>query len=113
MDGNEAGWSAKALQFLWAPFLGLIALVWNQQQSSFKSEVDSAKGAAKAAGEAAAQALTRHTIEDEKAFNAVHEELQTQRGHIAKIFDQMREESKLSVQRHIELLGAIHSKADK
>jgi hypothetical protein len=124
MNGEEAGLSKWAFQLLWAPFLALIALVWKQQQATFKGQVDAATAAVKSQGEAQSQALMRHALDDERQFESVHEELQTQRGHIGKLFDQMRDESRRSEERHRELMSraddghrqllmALNSKVDK
>jgi hypothetical protein len=44
-------------------------------------------------------------------------EMETQRGHIAKIFDKLEEHARRSEDRHVEMLSAIHEglsrKADK
>jgi hypothetical protein len=51
--------------------------------------------------------------EDSRLMN----EMETQRGHIAKIFDKLEEHARRSEDRHVEMLGAIHEglsrKADK
>lgn len=108
MNGEEAGITKWAFQLLWAPFLALIALVWKQQEKAFKAQVDSATAAVKSQGEAQSQALIRHALDDEKQFEAVHEELQTQRGHIGKLFDKLEENGRRSEERHRELMERAH-----
>jgi hypothetical protein len=108
MNGEEANWTKTALQYLWAPFLALIGLVFKLQEGKFKAQVDAATAAAKSAGENASQALIRHSLDDEKQFDAVHGELQTLRGHIGKIFDKLEEHSRRSEDRHLEMLKSLH-----
>lgn len=108
MNGEEAGFAKGVLQLMWAPFLALVALVWRQQNGATNQRLDSCNASIKAQAEAQAQALLRHGLEDEKAFEAVHEELQTQRGHIAKLFDKLEEHSRRSEDRHLELLKSLH-----
>jgi len=45
--------------------------------------------------------------------DAIHEELKVQRGHIAKVFDQMKDMNEKNHDRHIELLNAIHDRPKK
>lgn len=87
---------------VWAAFVALLAAAWALLQSSIKGQ-----------GDGAAKALTAHALEDERQFKAVHEELQTQRGHIGRIFEQMREEAQRANDRHAELLTTIHTSRDR
>jgi hypothetical protein len=68
--------------------------------------------------------LDDHKLEDAKEFKAIKDEQFMQRGHIAKLFDKLEENSRRSEERHtelinrahaghVELLRAIHLKADK
>jgi hypothetical protein len=109
----DSGFVNWLLEHLWAPAVGLVGMVWKQNQSAMK-----------AMGDAAAKALEAHADEDARQFRSLHDEQQLQRGHIAKLFDQMREESHRSEERHrermqrahedhSEILRALNSKADR
>ena len=49
-----------------------------------------------------------HAHNDEKVQGSIKEELEVQRGHIGKIYDQMRDMEQKGHERHVELLNAIH-----
>ena len=51
-----------------------------------------------------------HIKADEKIQSTIAAELTTQRGHIGKIYDQMRDMEDKGHSRHVELLNAIHEK---
>jgi hypothetical protein len=78
----------------------------------------------KATREMAATAMTAHKEEDERRFKSLETEQTTQRSHIAKIFDQLRDDARRAEERHRELMQRTHdshqslliamnSKADK
>ena len=49
-----------------------------------------------------------HAESDERIMGKIEEEQSTQREHIGKIFDQMRDMEAKSHEQHVELLNAIH-----
>lgn len=51
-----------------------------------------------------------HVRNDEKVQGAIKGELEVQRGHIGKIYDQMRDMEDKGHSRHVELLNAIHER---
>lgn len=103
---DDAGIFRWALDHAWAAVLALLALVWRQQGAAMKD-----------ASAAAAKDLEAHGKEDERQFNALHEEQKLQRAHIAKLFDRIEEQGRRSEDRHVELLNALHeglrTKADR
>jgi predicted transcriptional regulator len=54
--------------------------------------------------------FNEHAKSDERQLNAINGEMSTQRDHIGKIFDQMRDMESTGHERHIELLNAINGR---
>jgi hypothetical protein len=111
---NQEPWSAAwLLDKAWIGAVAFVTFVWKMNDRQLASNREAADKGIASARNAATEALSAHQGQDDKEFKALHDEQQMQRNHIGKIFDQMRQESQLSTQRHIELLTAIHSKADR
>ena len=53
-----------------------------------------------------------HTVLDRR-INESNDNTENNRGHIVKLFDKLEQHSQESFKRHIELMNAINSKADK
>ncbi len=104
--GDDVGMLKTILDYAWTVVLALIGVVWRQQSARID---DAASDAAKA--------LEAHMQSDDRRFQALHEEQNLQRQHIAKLFDKLEEHSRRSEDRHVELLNALHiglsNKADK
>lgn len=114
--------------FLWAPVLGLISWAWHRNEKEHEA-------LRKAHEQLKDNNSSDRTIMSDKFKEHVEvrvsdairfareedlrlmDEMTTQRGHIAKIFDKLEEHARRSEDRHVEMLGAIHEglsrKADK
>ena len=97
----------------WLPFVGAVTGVLKFNHAAHRET-----------RKIAADALGEHKGDDEKEFKSLREEQATQRGHIAKVFDQMRDDRAAAEARHRELMTSVHdnhakvlvalnSKADK
>lgn len=92
----------RLLDYAWGVFGGLLMIIWgmlNNKITEHKSTLEK-------------QIETSHTTLS-KRIDECNEEGDTQRGHIAKIFDKLEQNSRESQMRHIELLNAIHTGLDK
>lgn len=96
----------KIFEYAWAAVMALVGVV-------YKSHKDELKAMRKHLDEKIEYAERRMDGIDKDT----NSELTTQRGHIAKIYDKLEENSRRAEDRHVELLKAIHTglsmKADK
>lgn len=121
--------------FLWAPLLGLIAWAWKWNQDDHKALWNATEKLRESASASQSNlndrimdhvdgrvTETMQLLRDEDA--KLMSELNTQRGHIGKLFDKLDEHARRSEDRHIEMmqnqqtiLQALHTglatKADK
>lgn len=112
---NDTAW--KLGEYAWQVGGALIAVVWwllhskiDTQKTHLEEKLDTHKTTLEKQIEASNIALG-------KRIDECNGESDTQRGHIAKIFDKLEENNKDSQKRHNELLTAIYTglagKADK
>jgi uncharacterized membrane-anchored protein YhcB (DUF1043 family) len=92
----------KLFDYAWAVIGGLVGLVWNmltnritEQRSQLEKQIEASHNAL------------------HKRIDEANDEADTQRNHIAKLFDKLEQHSKDSFTRHIELMNAISNKVDK
>jgi hypothetical protein len=97
---DESGWNVTSIAV--SAIGGLLMIVWQMLNGKIRDN------------------KTHHERELQTAISTldkrigdVDTEADLQRGHIAKLFDKLEQHSKDSFQRHIELMNAINSKADK
>lgn len=114
---SDAGFFELIKDWILVPVAGFATWAWNHNEAEHKSireaqekqderlrnQLDSKVN----------EAIKFAREEDSRIMN----EMETQRGHIAKIFDKLEEHARRSEDRHVEMLGAIHEglsrKADK
>ncbi len=125
---SEAGLFELIKDWILVPAAGLAAWVWNHNEAEHKSIRDAQEKLRDQASQGnsklndkfmehieyrVSEAIKFAREEDSRIMN----EMETQRGHIAKIFDKLEEHARRSEDRHVEMLGAIHEglarKADK
>lgn len=110
------------------PLIGLFGWAWNHNESEHKAIRDAQDKLREQASEGQSK-LNDKFMEhiDYRVTEAIKfareedtrlmQQMETQRGHIAKIFDKLEEHARRSEDRHVEMLGAIHEglsrKADK
>lgn len=97
---NETTW--KIIDYAWALVGGLLMIIWgmlNHRISTNHKVIN--------------DRLTEHKESVDTRFQGIDHEQDIQRGHIAKIFDKLEEHSQASVNRHIELLNALHDQNRK
>ena len=110
--------------WVWAPVMGLIAWAWNHNEKEhemLRSQAEKLQGNTSTGYSVLNDRVMEHIdkqVTDVRAFVVSEDvklmnELSVQRNHIAKLFDKLEQHSKDSFQRHIELMNAINSKADK
>lgn len=92
----------KLFDYAWAVIGALIGVVWNMLNARIKEN----KLHHEKELHTAVTTLDRRISENS-------DEADTQRTHIAKLFDKLEQHSKDSFTRHIELMNAISNKADK
>ena len=92
----------KLLDYAWLAFCGLVAVIWAMLNAKIKDNKTHHE-----------KELHTAVVNLEQRIASVDDEADTQRGHIAKLFDKLEQHSNDSFKRHIELMNAINSKADK
>jgi hypothetical protein len=103
----------KLADFLWAGISGLIGIVWWMLHNKIDSHNEVVKEQMMNTANGLGQRITdTHAILSKRIDECNHES-DTQRGHIAKLFDKLDDMRGESQQRHIELLSAIHLGLDK
>lgn len=93
---TEVTW--KLIDFAWAAVGGLIMIVWNMLDGRIAENKKNLEEKI-----AASHAVLGKRIDE------CNDEADTQRSHIAKIFDKLEENNKESQKRHTELLTAIYT----
>ena len=97
---TEVTW--KLLDFAWAAVGGLIMIVWNMLNGRIAENKKHLE-----------EKIAANHDALNKRIDESNGEADTQRSHIAKLFDKLEQHSQDSFKRHIELMTAINSKADK
>ena len=99
--------------YAWTAVGALVAVVWgmlhtkiSDHKTALEKQIDDNKTNIEKQIEASNTALS-------KRIDECNSESDTQRTHIAKLFDKLEQHSQDSFKRHIELMGAINGKADK
>jgi len=110
------------------PLAGVAAWAWNHNEAEHKAIREAHEKLKESSSQGASRLndkLMEHVdyrVNDAIKFareedSRLMNEMETQRGHIAKIFDKLEEHARRSEDRHVEMLGAIHEglarKADK
>ena len=125
---SEAGLFELIKDWILVPAAGIAAWAWNHNESEHKAIRDAQEKLREASSQGhsklndklmehvdyrVSEAIRFARDEDSRIMN----EMETQRGHIAKIFDKLEEHARRSEDRHVEMLSAIHEglsrKADK
>lgn len=125
---SEAGLFEIIKDWVLVPLAGVAAWAWNHNESEHKAIRDAQEKLREASSQGhsklndklmehvdyrVSEAIRFARDEDSRIMN----EMETQRGHIAKIFDKLEEHARRSEDRHVEMLSAIHEglsrKADK
>ena len=92
----------RLLDYAWGVFGGLLMIIWNMLNNKITEHKSTLEK----------QIEASHTTLS-KRIDEANEETDTQRGHIAKIFDKLDDMRSESQKRHIELMTAIHTGLDK
>ena len=115
---DDAGILGKLLAGAGAALAALGTWAWRHTHSRI-DRVDTAKADKDAFDKLAAKvenhtiskdAFEQHVKSDERQLSDLNIQIGTQRSHIAKIFDQMRDMENAAHARHVELLNAVHDK---
>lgn len=125
---SEAGLFEIIKDWVLVPLAGVAAWAWNHNESEHRAIRDAQEKLREQASQGnsklndkfmehieyrVSEAIKFAREEDSRIMN----EMETQRGHIAKIFDKLEEHARRSEDRHVEMLSAIHEglsrKADK
>jgi len=125
---SEAGLFEIIKDWILVPAAGLAAWAWNHNESEHKAIRDAQEKLREQASQGNSKLNDKfmehieHRVSEAIKFareedSRIMNEMETQRGHIAKIFDKLEEHARRSEDRHVEMLSAIHEglsrKADK